>query len=144
MRTSTSIFLLVLLLTTGCQLVDSNPNWDPSKELPAWTYDAPWYYRPSEDVQAREKVGPEIPIYYCRSEKVFVVHPGGYQVSGVPRLAVWVSNNQGRRTISSRPERTAATGSASSGPARPRPTSHEACPTASTSWIASGRRSRSS
>ncbi len=87
---------VMLLVTPGCMLVDENPEWNP-KELPDWTYDAPWYYRPAEDLPVKEAIGPEeIPIYYSCTKEFYVVHPGGTQIDGAPRIAVWVSTDEGQ------------------------------------------------
>ncbi len=86
---------LATALIAGCVQVDENPDWDP-RQLPGWTYDAPFYCRPTEELKVIETISDEttgntIPVYYSRSEYFFIRHPGGYQVTGVPRVAVWCS-----------------------------------------------------
>ena len=96
MRTMKLLILGVAFLA-GCMQVDENPKWNPKAEYPAWAYDAPQYYRPTEDLQVAETLGDGIPVYYTRSEYFFVRHPGGYQLTGESRVAVWCSTDQGRR-----------------------------------------------
>ena len=81
---------------TGCQQVDENPHWNPKANYPAWTYDAPFYYRPSAEAQPYESVGKGIDVYYSRSRHFFVKHPGGCQLTGAPRVAVWYSIDEGK------------------------------------------------
>ncbi|MDY6913843.1 MAG: hypothetical protein SVT52_05245 [Planctomycetota bacterium] len=89
--------VLTVALVSGCTLVDENPNWNPKADYPAWTYDAPFYYRPTEDLKVVETVGSGIPVYYSRSEYFFIRHPGGSQVVGGPRVAVWSSPSRGEQ-----------------------------------------------
>jgi len=90
-----TLLLLAVALVGGCTLQDENPNWNPKADLPAWAYDAPFYYRPTEDLKPLEVVGrPGIPIYYTNTEYFFVLHPGGYQPTGEPRVAVWCSTDE--------------------------------------------------
>ena len=86
---------LGLAASPGCTQADENPGWNPSGDLPAWTYDAPWYYRPTEELVAQETIGDGIPIYYTSDGNVFLAHPQGAQITGVPRIGVWVSYDQG-------------------------------------------------
>ncbi len=88
------LLMLAAVFVGGCALEDENPDWNPKKELPSWAYDAPFYYRPTEDLKAVEIVGPGIPIYYPNSEYFFLPHPGGYQTTGSSRIAVWCSTDQ--------------------------------------------------
>ena len=94
MRTMTLIILAAVAIS-GCQQVDENPKWNPRAEMPPWTYDAPLYYRPSEDLPITETVGDGIPVYYTNQNGFFIRHPGGCQLNGVPRVAVWDSNDEG-------------------------------------------------
>ena len=90
--------LLTAVLLCGCTQVDENPEWNPKANYPPWAYDAPFYYRPTEDLEVAEMVeadtGP-IPVYYARTEYFFIKHPGGCQVTGEQRIAVWASADQG-------------------------------------------------
>jgi len=95
MRSTVWMLCGVVLLAAGCMQVDENPNWNPM-ELPDWTYDAPWYYRPTEELQPKEKIGPEnIPIYYTNQDSIPILHPDGQQANGVPRIEVWCSTDEG-------------------------------------------------
>ena len=94
MRT-TMLMTLALLAAGGCQLQDENPNWSPAGDLPSWAYDAPFYYRPSEDLAVAETVGNGVPVYFTRHRLFHVRHPNGTQVPTVPRVAVWYSLDQG-------------------------------------------------
>jgi len=96
MRAKACILALAFVLT-GCKLGDENPQWDPRQEYPAWAYDAPFYYRPSEDPPAAETAGEAVPIHYTNGRRYFIKHSAGYQVPGVPRLEVWFSADEGRR-----------------------------------------------
>jgi len=87
--------LSLLVMLGGCQLVDENPKWNPPQDYPSWTYDAPFYYRPSEDLPVAETVGAGIPVYYASGRLFFVKHPAGYQVPREPRIAVWCSLDEG-------------------------------------------------
>jgi hypothetical protein len=95
MRWATWLMLVGVVLC-GCTQVDENPNWNPQADLPDWTYDAPIYYRPSEDLPVAETVGEGIPVYHTRQEYFFIRHPAGYQVNGEPRMAVWFSADGGK------------------------------------------------
>jgi len=88
--------IAVAVWAVGCTQSDKNPDWNPRAEYPPWAYDAPFYYRPTEDLKALETVADNIGVYYTRNEYFFVRHPTGYQVPGVPRVAVWYSRTQGR------------------------------------------------
>jgi len=83
-------------LLAGCTQVDENPNWDPQADLPAWAYDAPFYYSPADELEMRETVADEIGVYYTRKQYFFIRHPSGYQLNGVPRMAVWFSPDEGQ------------------------------------------------
>jgi len=89
------LLLLLAAVTAGCTQKDTNPDWNPQADLPSWTYDAPFYYRPSEDLKVVETIGQGIPVYYPRTKYFFIKHPGGCQVNGVPRVAVWASPEGG-------------------------------------------------
>lgn len=89
------MLIFAAVLVGGCMQVDENPQWAPQADYPAWTYDAPFYYRPTEEMQVAETVGEGIPIYYSRIEHFFIRHPGGYQLNGTPRVAVWSSADRG-------------------------------------------------
>lgn len=80
----------------GCMQQDENPDWNPRADYPAWTYDAPFYYRPSVDLEPVEFVGKGIGVHYVRSDFFFIRHPGGYQLTGTPRVAVWFSTDEGQ------------------------------------------------
>lgn len=95
MRSGRLSLLTVLLVVAGCTQPDTNPDWNPSRDLPPWAYDAPFYYRPSEDLEPVETIGEGIPVYYVRDDYFFIRHPGGYQVNGTPRVAVWCSVDAG-------------------------------------------------
>jgi|GEM_PF-1316083 len=96
MRTATWFALASALALAGCVQPDENPRWNPRADYPAWTYDSPFYYRPSEDLKVVEFAGGDIPVYYSRSEYFFIAHPAGTQVGGEPRIAVWQSADKGR------------------------------------------------
>jgi hypothetical protein len=87
--------LILVMAAAGCQLQDENPHWNPKAQLQPWCYDAPWYYRPAEDLQPLETVGPGIPVYYVDNEYFFVKHPAGTQLNAAPRTAVWSSTDEG-------------------------------------------------
>ena len=94
MRGAAWLVLLVVCLG-GCTVSDENPDWSPKSDYPSWTYDAPFYYRPTEDLSPLETVGEGIPVYYTRHDYFFLRHPAAYQVNGEPRLAVWHSASSG-------------------------------------------------
>ena len=83
-------------VVAGCQQIDENPHWNPSTDYPSWTYDAPFYYRPSEEPKPLETVGKGIGVYYSRSDHFFVKHPAGTQLTGEARIAVWFSTDEGK------------------------------------------------
>jgi len=89
------ISTIVVACLPGCMTTDNNPKWDPRAELPGWTYDAPFYYRPTNELEPLETVGDGIPVYYTRDDAFFILHPGNYQPAGVPRVGVWYSTTQG-------------------------------------------------
>ena len=96
MRTNICLLALVMaMFVTGCEVCDENPDWDPQSDYPSWTYDKPYYYRPSEDLPVAEVVGESIPVYYAGNKQFFVKHSSGYQVPGTPRLAIWHSTSAG-------------------------------------------------
>jgi len=95
-RAGLLLTLALALAPAGCQCKDENPLWDPPEEHPSWTYDAPFYYRPSEELAAVERTGPDIPVYYPACRRFFIKHAGGYQLPGVPRVGVWFSADAGR------------------------------------------------
>ncbi|MCE5326606.1 MAG: hypothetical protein LLG01_09335 [Planctomycetaceae bacterium] len=86
---------MLTLLLGGCMMTDENPKWQPEVDFPPWAYDAPLYYRPTEDLPVVEALN-GIPVYYTRSEFFFIEHPNGYQPIGVPRVGVWYSITRGR------------------------------------------------
>jgi len=88
--------LLLAVLAAGCTQVDENPQWNPQASFPPWAYDAPYYYRPAEELEPAETLADGVEVYFTRSRQVFVRHPDGYQVNGVPRMAVWYSTDEGR------------------------------------------------
>ncbi len=94
MRKATWLALTAAMLA-GCTLQDENPDWAPKQDLPGWTYDAPFYYRPTEELKVSEIVGDGIPVYYSRLKGVFIRHPGGYQVGASPRICVMSSVDEG-------------------------------------------------
>ncbi|MFW6132616.1 MAG: hypothetical protein ACOC8F_01875 [Planctomycetota bacterium] len=89
----------VLVIATGCTHPDENPDWDPQSDLPEWAYDAPFYYRPTEDITPAEpeslgfEVAPGIDVYFVNRAEFFLPHPSGYQLTGAPRMAVWCSTD---------------------------------------------------
>ncbi len=95
MRRVILITAVAAAAVSGCIQPDENPDWDPQADLPGWTYDAPFYYRPSEELQVAEVVGDGIPVYYSHRDYFFIRHPGGSQVVGEPRVEVKYSPNQG-------------------------------------------------
>jgi hypothetical protein len=88
--------IAVLVLLAGCTQVDENPKFNPSAELPAWAYDAPFYYQPPQDLPALETVGEGIGVYYTRDSSFFIRHPGGCQINGVPRVGLYYSLDMGQ------------------------------------------------
>lgn len=93
------ILVAALACLAGCEVVDENPHWSPKADYPAWAYDAPWYYRPTQEMQPLEHImagQQKIPVYFTRSDSFFVVHPTGYQVNGDPRIAIWDSSDAGK------------------------------------------------
>ena len=93
------IALIVILasLSAGCYQKDANPNWNPEAEYPAWAYDAPFYYRPTEELPVAQTLGGAIDVYYSPSEYFFIRHPGGAQTRGAPRVALWTTNEETRQ-----------------------------------------------
>ena len=87
--------ILAAMAIGGCQQIDENPDWNPQVDLPSWAYDAPIYYRPSEDLQMLETVGDDIGVYYSKSDYFFIRHPSGYQLTGGPRIGLWYSPDAG-------------------------------------------------
>lgn len=97
MTTKLAIWLaLAAILAAGCTQPDENVEWNPQADYPPWTYDAPFYYRPSEEMPVAEVIGPGIPVYYSAHKDVLVRHPVGAQPTGEPRVAVWCSIDMGR------------------------------------------------
>jgi len=94
-RNGACLCIAAAAIIGGCQQVDENPHWNPAVEYPAWTYDAPFYYRPSAEQKPVETVGKGIDVYYCRNDHFFARHPGGSQLTGDPRVAVWFSTDEG-------------------------------------------------
>ncbi|MGA2266382.1 MAG: hypothetical protein ABSH10_08140 [Phycisphaerae bacterium] len=86
----------VLAVFAGCMQTDENTKFNPPKELPPWAYDAPLYYQPAEDLPQQETIGNGIGVYYTRGKSFFIRHPSNCQVSGVPRVAVYYSLDQGQ------------------------------------------------
>lgn len=93
-RTWGSIICVAAIV--GCVQVDENPDWNPRADYPSWTYDAPWYYRPTEELKALETVCDGVPVYYASGEYFFIRHPSGSQLPGVPRVSVWCSIDDGQ------------------------------------------------
>ena len=87
--------LSVLLILGGCQVVDENTEWNPPSEYASWTYDAPFYYRPSQELPVAETIGDGIPVYYTSNPLFFVKHPTGYQPPREPRVSLWCSLDRG-------------------------------------------------
>lgn len=87
----------VLALLAGCTVTDENPGWSARQDYPAWAYDAPYYYRPSEELEVAEVVAGGVPVYFSNDRLFFVKHASGYQLPGVPRLGVWCSLDAGQR-----------------------------------------------
>lgn len=100
MRAMNYLFLglaAVLMTAYGCELKDTNVEWNPQHDLPAWAADAPGYYRPTNDLPVKEKIGPtQIPVYYSPQNYFFVRYPGEHEVNGTPHMAVWSSREEGR------------------------------------------------
>ncbi len=94
MRARIALIVIVAFLA-GCELADENPEWAPKHDYPSWAYDAPFYYRPSEDLPVAEVIAEGIPVYYTNSRSFFIKHSNGYQVAGVPRVAVWYTTDAG-------------------------------------------------
>lgn len=95
MRATIALTVTVAVLA-GCQLSDENPNWAPKQDYPSWAYDAPFYYKPSEDLSVSESVGEGIPVYYSDNRSFFVRHASGSTLTGAPRMALWYSDDSGR------------------------------------------------
>ncbi len=87
--------MLTLALLAGCTQVDENSKWNPRADYPPWAYDAPFYYRPTEDIKPFENIGPDIPIYYTNNSYYFIKHPGNCQLAGVARVAIFCSLDEG-------------------------------------------------
>lgn len=87
--------LLAVMVLAGCQVQDENTDWDPQADLPPWAYDAPFYYRPSEDLEMLETIGEDIGVYYTKDDYFFIRHPSGYQLTAGPRVGVWFSADEG-------------------------------------------------
>ncbi|MFA6134740.1 MAG: hypothetical protein WC869_12060 [Phycisphaerae bacterium] len=94
MRVITCLALIAVAAMVGCTQVDENPKWAPQAQMPSWTYDAPFYYRPSEDLPVAETLS-GLPVYYTNETSVFIRHPDNTQLNGVPRMGVWYSNDDG-------------------------------------------------
>lgn len=95
MRAIGWIIAVLMVLVAGCVQVDENPKFNPPEELPAWAYDAPFYYEPPEDLPALETIGDGIGVYYTNDQSFFIRHPGGCQLGGVPRVGVYYSMDMG-------------------------------------------------
>lgn len=93
----TAWVMMLAALASGCQPKDTNKNWNPETEYPAWAFDAPFYYRPVEDLPVIETLGNGIDVYYSPTPYFFIRHPGGAQTRGAPRLAIWTTNDQTRQ-----------------------------------------------
>jgi hypothetical protein len=91
-----TVWLILAVLLTGCMDRDENPNWDPQSQLPSWTYDAPFYYRPTKDLEPLDTVGNAVNVYYTRDDWFFIPHPANAQPVGEPRVAVWYSTDRGQ------------------------------------------------
>ncbi len=89
------LLLLAVAIVAGCEVTDSNKDWDPQADLPAWAYDAPFYYRPSEEIEMLETVGNDIGVFYTNDEYFFIRHPSGYQLTAGPRVGLWSSTDEG-------------------------------------------------
>lgn len=96
MRKILFLALLACAVTAGCKLSDENPNWNPKQDYAEWTYDAPFYYRPTTELKPLETIGKNTPVYYISSTWFFVSHPGNCQLVGDPRVAVWYSTDEGQ------------------------------------------------
>ena len=94
-----SVLVLIVYCAAGCTQQDANPEWNPQADLPAWTADAPFYYRPSEELEVVETIGEGIPIFYSPKEYFFIKHPDGYQIPGAPRMQVWSSVDDGNNWL---------------------------------------------
>lgn len=89
------ILVAAVLLPTGCTLRDENPDWSPGADYPPWAFDAPVYYRPTEELPVAETLEGGIEVYYTPRDFFFIRHPDGYQLDGEPRVAVWLSTDRG-------------------------------------------------
>ncbi len=89
------LLLLSAVFLAGCEVTDANTDWDPQADLPAWAYDSPYYYRPSEDLEMLETIGENIGVYYTNDEYFFIRHPSGYQLTAGPRVGLWSSSDAG-------------------------------------------------
>ena len=94
MRQAFWIIILAAVVAAGCREKDENPHWNPRLDYPEWTYDAPLYYRPSQELPS-EPLPSGVEVFYSNKLYFFIKHPGGYQVRGEPRVAVWGSGDQG-------------------------------------------------
>ncbi len=93
---ATIVLTVIAALLAGCELGDENPHFNPKQDYPSWTYDAPFYYRPSEDLKVSEVVGEGIPVYYTPAAAFYVKHTSGYTLPGDPRMALWCSADAGK------------------------------------------------
>ncbi|MDP6637555.1 MAG: hypothetical protein QGG42_21865 [Phycisphaerae bacterium] len=92
----TAWLCIAVALIAGCKQVDENPHWNPRSDYPAWAYDSPVYFRPSAEAKPVETVGKGIDVFYSRGDHFFVRHPGGSQLTGAARVAVWFSTDEGK------------------------------------------------
>ncbi len=106
MRIMTRKSLLIMglgLFVAGCQQPlhkrQAKMSPDPGESLPAWAFDAPYYFRPPPDAVPAKASKPDrdLPDHYFVRKPVFLVERPDNQVAldRVPRIAVWWTNTNG-------------------------------------------------
>lgn len=95
MRNGLLLVVMAGLALLGCTSDDENPTWNPAEQYPPSVVDRPWYPAPLVEIEATEKVGNNIPIYYSRDPLVWIKHPQGQQPPQPPRTVLFYSSNGG-------------------------------------------------
>jgi hypothetical protein len=103
MQRNLLIIMVLWLIGAGCQQplhkrqAEMPP--DPGETLPAWAFDAPYYFRPPPDAVPAKASKPDrdLPDHYFVRKPVFLVERPDNQVAldRVPRIAVWWTNTNG-------------------------------------------------
>lgn len=75
---------------------DREAKWDPPQSYPEWAYDKQRLMKPAQDLQPEPRARPEDPPHYFTNKNLVPIRqPGNYKPEEVPRICVWVSDNNG-------------------------------------------------